>query len=249
MLKYFTFNYYTAMFNFIKDIIAPKKCYSCNTEWYFLCNKCFNKIEKYYFFDEICYSCKKYSKNFEVHKSCKDKVFYDKTIIMSHYKIKVIKKLIKDFKFYGKKDIIDGLWEFLIEKIIKYMSVELKEFKKDDFIVISPPMSFFRKLKRWYNHSELIAKKIWKEFLFKYEKNLILKSKYTRQQSKLNRQDRLKNLKNSFKINKNKLDIIDNKIVIVVDDVISTWSTVNEISKILKQNKVKKVIVVLLASD
>jgi competence protein ComFC len=237
------------MFNFIKDIIAPKKCYSCNIEWHFLCNKCFNKIEKHYFFDEICYVCKKYSKNFEVHKNCKDKVFYDKTIIMSHYKIKVIKKLIKDFKFYGKKDIIDDIWELLIEKMIKYMFSELKEFKREDFIVISPPMSFFRKLKRWYNHSELIAKKVWKELFFKYEKNVILKNKQTRQQSKLNRQDRLQNLKKAFKINKKKLDIIDNKIIILIDDVISTWTTANEISKILKQNKAQKTIITVFASD
>jgi len=237
------------MLNFIKDIISPKKCYSCNQEWHFLCNDCFDKIEKHYFFDELCYVCKKYSKNFEVHENCKDKVFYDKTIIMSHYKIKVIKKLIKDFKFYWKKDIIDDLWELLTEKMIKYMREELKTLKKQDFVVISPPMSFFRKLKRWYNHSELIAKKISREFWFKYEKKIILKNKQTRQQSKLNRQDRLINLDKAFRINKNKLDIIDNKTIVLIDDVISTWTTINEISKILKQNKAKKVISVLIASD
>ena len=52
------------MFKFIKDIIAPKKCYSCKEEWHFLCEECFWKIEKHYFFDQICYKCKKYSKNF-----------------------------------------------------------------------------------------------------------------------------------------------------------------------------------------
>jgi competence protein ComFC len=237
------------MFDFIKNIISPKKCYSCNTEWYFLCNNCFEKIENHYFFDEICYVCKNISKNFEVHDNCKKDIFYDKTIIMSHYKINVIKKLIKDFKFYGKKDIIEDLWELLIEKVIKYMSEELKDFKKENFIVISPPMAFFRKLKRWYNHSELIAKKISKELWFKYEKDIILKNKPTRQQSKLNKQDRLTNLVKGFKIDKNKLDIVDNKIVILVDDVISTWTTVNEISKILKQNKTIKVVVVAIASN
>ena len=237
------------LFNFIKDILAPKKCYSCNKHWYFLCNECFMKIEKHYFFDEICYKCKKYSKNFEVHKNCKKDIFYDKTIIVTHYKINIIKKLIKDFKFYGKKDISDDLWELMIEKMIKYMSEELKELKKENFIVISPPMGFFRKLKRWYNHSQIIAKKVWEAFQFNYEKNIILRNQSTRQQSKLNRQKRLINLQKAFKINKNKLDIIDNKIVILVDDVISTWTTLNEISKILKKNWVKKIICCIIASD
>jgi len=253
---------------FIKDIIAPKKCYSCNKEWHFLCEDCFSKIEKHYYFDQICYVCKKYSPNFEVHEKCKnplaplsggieclsslDKgswgVFYDKTIILTHYKIKVIKKLIKDFKFYYKKEISNDFSEYLTEKMIKYMKEELKYYRKQDFIVIYSPMSFFRKMIRWYNHSEILARKIASNFWFKFENKLIMKKKQTRQQSKLSRQERLKNLKNAFKINKNKVDIIDKKIVILVDDVISTWTTVNEISKILKQYNAKKIIVVAIAS-
>jgi len=236
------------MLKFLKDIFAPKKCYSCKEEWHFLCENCFWKIEKHYFFDEICYVCKKYSKNFEVHDLCKNNIYYDKTIILSHFKIKIIKNLIHDFKFYYKRDIWDDFWELLTEKMIKYMWHELSEFKKQDFIVISPPMSFFRKLKRWYNHSKILAEKIAKNFWFKYEKNLILKNKLTRQQSKLNRQDRLINLKKAFKINKNKLDIVDKKICILVDDVISTWTTVNEISKILKKYNAQKIIVITIAS-
>ena len=236
------------MLKFIKDIIAPKKCYSCNEEWHFLCEECFSEIEKKYHFDQMCYVCKKYSKNFEVHENCKNKVSYDKTIILSHYKIKVIKKMIKDFKFYYKRDIKDDFSELLTEKMIKYMWEELKSFKKEDFIVISPPMSFFRKISRWYNHSELLWKQISDNFGFKYEKNLILKNKQTRQQSKLSRQGRLVNLKKAFKINKNKLDIVDKKIIILVDDVISTGTTVNEISKILKTYSPLKIIIVTIAS-
>ena len=236
------------MFKFIKNILAPKKCYSCGKEWHFLCEECFEKIEKRYFFDEICYVCKKYSKNFEVHESCKNGIFYDKTIILTHYKIWIIKKLIKDFKFYNKKDISEDFWELLVEKMIKYMSNELKVYKKQDFIVISAPMSFFRKLKRWYNHSEVLAKYIAWVFWFKFEKNIIKKIKNTRQQSKLKKEERLKNLDNSFKINKNKVDILDKKIIILVDDIISTWTTVNEISRILKNYNPKEIVVVNIAS-
>jgi predicted amidophosphoribosyltransferase len=43
-------------------------------------------------------------------------------------------------------------------------------------------------------------------------------------------------MKNSFAIGKSYIDIIDKKEIIIVDDVISTGSTVNEMAKILKQN-------------
>jgi ComF family protein len=115
--------------------------------------------------------------------------------------------------------------------------------------LIFPPMWFFKKLKRWYNHSEIIAKYISKKTNIKLEKNLIKKSKTTRQQSLLNRQDRLENLNNAFKIANNQIDNIDKKTFIIVDDVISTWSTINEISKILKENWAKKVIWLIVASD
>jgi len=261
------------MFKFIKDIIAPKKCYSCKQEWHFLCEKCFFDLEKHYYFDQMCYVCKKYSKNFEVHKECKnhltplsgginpltplsggkkgnvqDLVFFDKTIILTHYKIKLIKKLVLDLKFYYKREIADDFAEFMVDKFIKYSKEELKKYKKEDFIVLYSPTSFYRKLVRWYNISELLAKKISKILWFEFWKNILLKSRHTRQQSKLSRQTRLDNLNNSFKIAKNKVDKVDKKIVILVDDVISTWTTLNEISKVLKQHNARKIICLTVAS-
>jgi predicted amidophosphoribosyltransferase len=58
-------------------------------------------------FEPICYVCKGRSDNFNVHKKCKIDVYYDKIIILSHYKNKIMSKLIKDLKFYSKKDIAE----------------------------------------------------------------------------------------------------------------------------------------------
>ena len=230
------------MFKFLKDLIAPKKCYSCNKEWHFLCEDCLSKMSN---FEPICYVCKGRSDNFNVHEKCKIDVYYDKIIILSHYKNKIISKLIKDLKFYSKKDIAEDFWNYLSE-----IFFENEIYKNtDDYIIIFPRMWFFKKLKRWYNHSEILAKYISKNTRIKLAKWYIKKIKTTRQQSLLSRQDRLINLNNSFKIADNKIDKIDKKVFIIVDDVISTWSTINEISKILKENWAKKVIWLIVASD
>jgi ComF family protein len=230
------------IFKFLKDLIAPKKCYSCNKEWHFLCEDCVNKIAK---FDSICYYCKGRTDSFEIHKKCLENVYYNKIIILAHYKNKVISKLIKHLKFYWKKDIWEDFGNYLSE-----LFFENEIYKNtDDYIIIFPPMWFIKKIKKWYNHSEIIAKYVSKKTGIKIEKNLIIKSKQTRQQSTLNRNERLKNLENSFKINKNKVDKIDKKTFIIVDDVISTWTTINEISKILKEKGVKKIIWLIIASD
>lgn len=228
----------------IFDFIAPKKCYSCKKEWHFICKNCFSKI---YDFEEICYVCKKYSKNFEIHKNCKleNNIFYDKILVLKHYKNSLVQRLIKDGKFYGKKEILEEFSFFMYEKFIENEKIR----KLDDFLVISIPSYFLRKWKRWYNSSEILAKSFANISKIKYEKNILKKVKNTKQQSKLDRKQRLVNLKNSFIINKKYLSTIKNKKILIIDDVVSTWATLNEISFILKQNWVEKIIWIIIASD
>ena len=47
---------------------------------------------------------------------------------------------------------------------------------------------------------------------------------------------------------KSGVDKVDKKIIILVDDVISTWTTLNEISKVLKQHNAQKIICLTIAS-
>ena len=45
------------------------------------------------------------------------------------------------------------------------------------------------------------------------------------------------------------LDKLDKKVFILVDDVVSTWTTINEISKILKKSWAKNIIALVIASN
>ncbi len=254
---------------FFKDILSPKKCFSCKKEGIYLCEKCFNNLDN---FGEYCYICKKKSSNFKIHKKClienkllnwknfnDKKIYLDNVIVLTHYKNKVIKKLIISFKFYWKKDIWVELWEKLWNFVKNNISLLKREYPEgegfwtvelmNNFITLPVPLHWFKKIKRWFNQSEILAENIANILNINYNKNIIIRKKYTRQQSKLSRQERLNNLNNSFKINKNKVDNIDNKIIFLVDDVVSSWTTLNEIAKILKQNWAKKVIWVCVASN
>jgi len=253
--------------NFFKDILAPKKCYNCCKYGNFLCINCSEKLD---YFSWFCYICKKKSENFSIHKKClienkllswknfnDKKIYLDKVIVMAHYKNEVIKKMIRDFKFYWKKEVWEELWKHLWKfvkknKIINSLSTEgfspLRKIEYD-ILVIPVPLHFFKRIKRWFNQSEILAKNFSKILKINCNKKVLIRKKYTRQQSKLDRQKRLDNLNNSFKIRKNQLDKIDKKIIFLIDDVVTTWTTLNEIAKVLKQNWAKKVIWVCLASD
>lgn len=230
------------IFNYMFDFISSKKCYSCKKEWHFLCDICYKKE---YDFKSVCYVCKWTTKKYIIHPECKKEVFYDKLIILKHYNSQLVKKTIKQAKFYWKKYFLYIYSKYLYEKFLLNQKIGFKK----EYLIIPVPSHFIRKFKRWYNSSEILCKYFSKISWIKYNKNIVKKIKNTRQQSKLNKEQRLINIKNSFKINKKKLDKIDKKIIIIIDDVVSTWTTVNELSKILRESGVKNIIVLIIASD
>jgi predicted amidophosphoribosyltransferase len=94
-------------------------------------------------FISSCYVCKGKTQNFEICKKCKDKVFYDKIIILTNY-TNIISRLIKDAKFYNKKEIFNDFAHYLYKKFLLNNKVKFKE----DYSIISVPSHFLRKLKR-----------------------------------------------------------------------------------------------------
>lgn len=226
----------------IKDLIAPKKCYSCSKEWHFLCSNCFENIG---FFEPICPVCKQSSRDFEVHFYCRnDYVYYDKVIILTHYKNKVIKHLIKDAKFYQRKDILEDLSLYLWNTLFHHIDEKI-----DDIIFIATPMYFWKKILRGYNQSEILTQQLSEKFWIEYNFKIIKKNKSTKAQSHLSKMERIENLKGSYKIHQKELSKFKNKTFVIVDDVVSTWTTLNEISKLLKNHGVKKIYGLCLASD
>lgn len=225
----------------LKKILAPKKCYSCKKEWHFFCEDCHYKLLQY---EPSCFICNNPSDNFEIHKLCKnDSIYYDKVIIKYHYKWYFVSKMIKDGKYYFKKDVMYDFWEDLYEVLTQNEDIA------SESIFVAVPLHFLRKMKRWYNQSEVLIESINALAWIWYHKSILSRKKYTRQQSKLSKNKRIDNMKNSFAIGKSYIDIIDKKEIIIVDDVISTGSTVNEMAKILKQNWAKKVTILCIASD
>lgn len=242
-------------FTYIYDIIAPKKCIICKIEGKYLCGKCFLLQQNFTWF---CYICKRKSPNYNIHKKCliqnkllhwinfnNTKIYLNKIIVLTHYKNTAIKTLIKKFKFQGKKEIWKDLSLYLSQLLLNNTTLT----EQNNSILVPVPLYFIRQLQRWFNQSEIIAQEVWWQSGIPYIKGLIIRRKHTRHQSRLSQEDRLNNLNNAFKIKKKHLDTIDKKTIILIDDVISSWTTLNEIAKILKQSWAKKVIGLCIASD
>lgn len=229
------------IFEIIKSILAPKKCYSCKKEWHFLCSEC---EKKSYVFNSSCYVCKMKSENFEIHKNCRNNdIYYDKMIIKFHYSSWAISHLVKDAKYYGKSDIMFELWSLLWLHYMKH------EKLSSNAVLLPIPLHYLRKYKRGYNQSKILAKAIANITWIEMSDHILYRRYKTRQQSKLSKIHREKNMRNSFAITKKYMDKLDKKKIILVDDVVSTGSTINEAARILKMFGASEVIAICLASD
>ena len=183
-------------------------------------------------------------------KDCSQPYYLNGVWIAGDYNNKIISKLIKNIKYHFAKDISEVISKFLniflgslISRynIIHPEELEIKTLEKfNNSIIIPVPLHKKRKKWRGFNQSEIIAKKLVKNFQLKNNldtKNLI-RIKHKKAQVKLSKKEREKNIKDCFFwIGKN----LKNKNIILIDDVTTTGSTLNECAKVLKNNGAKEV--------
>lgn len=172
----------------------------------------------------------------------------DKYTALFQYKNKISKKAIWAIKYNRNQKIINKfsnlLYEFILENITD--KVSFSNFNNPLLIAIPMHQNDFKA--RGYNQSELIVKEIIKIDEcnnFELSTDSLQKIKQTPHQSTLkNKNERLKNLKDCFYAD---IDKVKNRNIILIDDVITTGTTMNEASKTLKLAGAKKVIGFALA--
>lgn len=118
----------------------------------------------------------------------------------------------------------------------------LENIKADYILYV--PLHKKRLKKRGFNQSERIASRL-SEVLDIPVLDCIERVKNTKRLYNMNKINREKELKNGFSIKEN-INLIKNKSIILIDDIFTTGSTVNEISKILKINGVNHICVFTL---
>lgn len=170
-----------------------------------------------------------------------DELKSKKMFAVFQYRHKIAKKAIWEIKYNNNQKINEKFSKILYEFIIEKISDEAIFLNFDRPLLVPIPMHKDDYKKRGYNQSELITKEIYKidqGINFDYA-DILIKNKHTLHQSELkNKNDRLKNLKNCFCI-KSK---ITGRNIILIDDVITTGTTMDEARKILKTAGAKNVL-------
>lgn len=224
------------------DYVFPKKCVICKKLGSYICENCFTALS----FDakNLCLICNKPTFNNLTHPICRSKYAIDGCFSALTYN-KPTKKLIASFKYKPYlTDLKTILSELFFESLIQN-EFFINELKKENWIFVPIPL-FPSKLKnRGYNQSEILAEELSKKFEIPV-KNLLKRIKDTKTQVGKGNIDRKLNIKGAFEISNTKTNP---KNIFLIDDVVTTGSTLIEAANELKRSGAKRVIGLTLARD
>ncbi len=241
------------MLRFFKKILAilfPNHCLSCKEiidDNALFCSICWHKLQ--FITDPKCRICSYPfevellgpSKNLPCANCLKKKPSFDNVITVFYYN-EIIKKIITDFKYYDQT--------FIAKKLAKLMFNKLKSELDNIAFITIVPLHINKLKKRKFNQTALLAKHILK--LAKPKKiplynDLLFRTKDTKIQARLNEKQRRSNTKNAFVLNKKYQNFVKDKVILLIDDVMTTGSTLETCAKVLKKRGAKKVIILTLA--
>jgi competence protein ComFC len=224
------------------DFLFPKYCVNCRKVGDYVCANCFTFIS--FDFAMICLVCNKNSIDGLTHPGCKSKYSIDGAFSAISYK-GVVKKLIYNFKYKPYlSDLKNSLVELFYESIIQ-QEIFQKAYKFLP-ILVSIPLYPSRLRKRGYNHAKLLADGLSKKLGLK-QVEILVRARETKSQFGLNLKERKENLRDAFALDSKSK--VKNANIFLVDDILTTGSTMFEAARILKKNGAKKVWGLTLARD
>lgn len=208
------------IYNKILDFIYPPVCGICGK----LCD------------EEICRKCEisiinKTDAGIDDYTSDNEKYFNEHIYIFNYNGI--MREKVLQYKFSDKTYLYKMFSKIILNNKKVYEKINCYD------IIIPVPIHKKRKIERGYNQCELIAKSISRQVNISLNTNSLYKIKNIVAQSTLTREKRKENTKNAY-ICKEK-QLIVNKNILIFDDVYTTGNTVNECSKVLKNEGAKSI--------
>ena len=227
-------------FESVLDLFFPPVCPLCQEKWILnnledkpspgYCAECIEKL--ICDFENYCQKCG-LPVGKEVNtpdcRTCRGRsIYYDQLLFVNEYKT-YIGELILNFKYGKDKLLAHFLGKMLYDRI---------KSKYDDIEVIIPvPMHWIKKLKRGFNQADLIGLELSQYMKVPLETSLLKRSRKGENQAGQSRTTRYKGVKELYYIKKP----LHYKSVLLVDDVVTTASTLSECARLLKNAGCEKV--------
>ena len=206
---------------FCGKISVQEICDSCKEKVSYIkeprCKKCGKPIR--YEEQEYCHDCQKQSFHYMQGRSL---WIHKGAVPWSIYQFKYHNRRI-----YGK---------FYAKELYRVYGESIDEWGID--LIVPVPLHWRRRRKRGYNQAEIVARYLGELTGIPVDKHLVIRKKYTEPQKTLNNKERVKNLKHVFDVRKM---TVREKNILLIDDIYTTGSTIDAISKVLLEKGHNKV--------
>ena len=248
------------LFRLLLDSILPRRCRKCGqilTIEGELCEKCLNELN--FIFPPYCRKCghplsEKEARGKMLCASCLRKkrfpfrlsrsaLCYDeasKNLILDIcflvkciiYNIGIIKNLILAFKFMDRTENAR-----LLAAMLKVAGEDI--FKAGVDVIVPVPLHYTRLVKRRYNQAALLARELGRYTGLPVDCFSLVRHRKTRPQVEFSGFERVRNVKNAFSVPHP--EKLAGKRVVLIDDVLTTGSTLKECAAALKKAGVRSV--------
>lgn len=224
----------------VLDGLFPIRCLGCGAFDYWICPQCHTTLPL--LTEQKCPICKKHTTaNGDVCFSCNAKHLsnLDGIFVASYYHDALLKKSIHYYKYRFAHDIATPLGLLIAQALAN------STLPTPDMII---PVPLHKRRLRWrgFNQAEKLAHSI--DLQIPINTDILLRVRYTKPQVHTkNKVDRHKNLDNAFSvINAHK---IHHKNILLIDDVVTTGTTLETCASALKKAGARNVHCLVLARE
>lgn len=208
-----------------QNILAPVACIVCKKHDSYLCSD----HEKYLlWYPNCCYLCQSPTEHSQ---NCLEHPWPISWVIVGFYYTRIVQYIVARSKYSGSYHLLSYLAQKLSLLIVMnhYLSMA---YKKQTIIVTYIPMYPHKEFyQRWYNQAQKLAQYI-ADLLWVQSIPLLKKIRSTKTQIKKDRKHRQKQNSTIYEIIPT--DLPANTTIILVDDIITTWTTLVVVAQKIK---------------
>ena len=161
--------------------------------------------------------------------------FYDRVYSLFSYR-QPVSGLIVGLKFHHRLPLARLLGRLMVDHLLNLLD-------SSPDIIIPVPLHPRRLSERGFNQAKELARPISKGLNIKICSDSVERFSNKPPQTTLSRKQRLKNTRGAFRVRDN----LSKGHILIVDDVMTTGATVNELARILKRGGVERIDIITLA--
>ncbi|HEX8679703.1 MAG TPA: ComF family protein [Chthoniobacterales bacterium] len=217
----------------LESLFYPTLCASCLepvTERDHLCAKCAENAPRIR--PPFCHTC---SEPFDGEiteiffcANCAHRRLYFESAVSAYRSRGIVRKLVHDFKYHGQIHLRRPIAAWLSETLD---DPRLHGRRFDT--VVPVPLHPARQRERGFNQAELLAEVVCADAGLQLHPALE-RIRYTTTQTAFDRAERMENLRGAFRLRR-KADVRGSR-VLLIDDILTTGSTLSECARVLKAN-------------